>query len=428
MNPWLNYSLILLAYLPGIAALLWWKKLWSFPLLMMGFLGMFFFNAVGSISVLALSSVYWVNFDRVAVASEYSSLLVMQAVLYYLVVGTYIAKRSAPGISLTVTRFDDHFIVAGLLLILGTALVYYLQTGTFLVLHSLDGTLTTENAYEYRMRYVYGLKNWPIYNLGFVMLPTFIASYVFIRAKVLKRLDFLFYFSIIICFSSSLSLGSKGGVLGFVLSLAVAYIVYLSHTRQPFWGVLHSKKFLLFSLFSVGMLVVGYFRATPERMTALDFLGRFWYRLFVTSTETIAAAISYSHEVGFLGVAVFPTARGLLPHGQANLPLLLHEYISLAPGGVNLPVSAEIFLVKGWPSFLVLLTVVFLVLVALQEFAFRLRLGIASLAFSAYYGYLCMLLSVIGMFGTLFTFMYIGVLVLLTLIAIISSNSLKPKN
>lgn len=77
-----------------------------------------------------------------------------------------------------------------------------------------------------------------------------------------------------------------------------------------------------------------------------------------------------------------------------------------------------------------LLSVVFFVLATLQEFAFEsaLRLGIASLAFSAYYGYLFILLFVIGMFGTLFTFMYIGVLVFLTLIAVGSSNFFKPKS
>lgn len=126
-----------------------------------------------------------------------------------------------------------------------------------------------------------------------------LARDVRIRANLLNRLDSLFYFSIIVGFSLSLSLGSKGGVVGFVPSLAVACIVYLSYSRRPFWKILHSKKLFLFSLVSVVLLVVGYFRATPGRMTVIDFFGWLWCRLFVTSTETIAAAISYFRDVGF---------------------------------------------------------------------------------------------------------------------------------
>lgn len=429
MNHWLNYSLILLAYIPGIAALIWWKKLWSFPLLMMGFVGIFFFNALGSISVLNLSSFYWVHFDRAAVASEYSALLVTQAFLYYLVVGVYVANKNQPAISpRVVERFDNHFIAAGVILILALVAAYFLQTGTFLIFSSVGGALTTENAYEYRMKYVYGLKAWPIFNLGFVMLPTFIASYAFIRANVMKRVDGLFWISIVVCFASSLTMGSKGGLLSFVLSLAVAYVVCWSTHNQSPWKIFQNKKYIGFSTVSLVILVAGYFWVTPVRMTALDFLGRLWHRLFVTSTETIAAAISYSRELGFIGIAVFPNVRGLLPHQQANLSLVMHEYISLSPGGVNLPVLAEAFLVSGWPSVVLILSIVFGVLVVLQELALRFRLGIISLAFSAYYGYLAILLSVVGMFSTLFTFMYISALIFLTLSAALSTRFVRSKD
>lgn len=428
MNSYLQYSLVLLAYLPGMVALFCWKKIWFFPMLVMGFLGMFFFNAVGSFGVINLSSLYWVHFDRAAVVSEYCTLLVSQVMIYYLIIGTYIGRRSPPSqVNLVVARFDNHFIVAGVLLILIISATYFFQTGAFLLSFALDGTLNTENAYEYRMKYVYGVKNWPIFNLGFVMLPTFIASYVVIRAKLLKKLDFLFYFSLTVCFVASMSLGSKGGLLGFVLSLGIAYIVCLCSLGSSPWRVFRNRTFMVFSFLSSLLLVFGYFQATSESMTWLNFFEKLWYRLFVTSTETIAAAISYANEVGVLGMRVFPTARGLLDHKQENLPLLLHEYIALMPGGVNLPVAAEAFLVNGWWSVIVILPIVFLTLIALQEIAFRLRLGIFSIAFSAYYGYLILLLSVLGMFGTLFTFMYASVLILLSLVALASMYCLKIK-
>ena len=257
------------------------------------------------------------------------------------------------------------------------------------------------------------------------MLPTFLTSYSLIRANVIKKLDFLFYFSFFVCFSASLSLGSKAGVFGFVLSLGVAYIVYFSTIGQPPWRIFSNKRFMLFSILSLLLLVYGYFRATPGRMTLGEFLERFWYRLFVTPTETIAATISYTKELKFLGISVFPTARGLLSHHQENLPLMLHNYISLSPGGMNVPMVAEVFLVNGWTSIFLMLPAIFLVLVVLQELIFKIKVGIFSAAISAFYGYLGLLLSVIGMFGTLFTFMYIGVLVFITALVIIGTKFFK---
>jgi hypothetical protein len=170
--------------------------------------------------------------------------------------------------------------------------------------------------------------------------------------------------------------------------------------------VIANRGFLIFVLFSLMLMVVGYLNATPEQLTMGMLSERLWYRAFVTYPETMAAAISYTREIDFLRVTIFPTVRGLLSHENSNLPLLLHEYIAGVPGGMNVPFTGEAFISAGWLGVMLACPVIFGTLVALQEIAFRLTSGITSLAFSSFYAYMAILLSINGMFATLFTFMY----------------------
>lgn len=414
----LLYLFVLFAYLPGIVTLFVYRKVWDFPILTFTFLGMFLFNFLGSFNVFNLDIVYSVNFNRAAVLREYALLLCAQVLIYYTVIGYYILKRSAPVLTYKVTRFDNFYIGSGLTLILLLVACYFWETGTFLLFGSMNGDLTVDNAYSQRMKFVYGLKNWPIYNIGFTMLPIFISSYSLIRARVNNRNDFFFFFSMFVCFAASLSLGSKGGLFNFVLTLSVAFVVYLNASKQSVFKIFVNKNLIIFSILMFVLLVVGYFHATPEEITGIQFIERFWYRLMVTYTETIAAAISYAHEVGFLGGTVFPNARGLLPYEYSNLPLLLHEYIASAPGGVNTPFIAEAYLNAGWGSVVLITLLLFIVLIVIQEFMYLLKIGITSLAFSAFYSYIGIQLAILGMTSTLLTFMYPIAFIVLTIMTI----------
>lgn len=386
--------------------LIWSKKVWKFPILAFAFVGMFIFNALGSISVFYEEKIYTIEFDAYAVSEELTLLLITQAILYYVVVTPYLMLRDAPLRNFKNSLYDEVAISVGLGAILIISALYYKQTGTFLLLSSLDGSMNIDNAYQFRDKLVYGLSHWPFYSLGFVFLPLFVSSYAFIRAKANGSADFLFYLAILICFSASLSLGSKGGLINFVLSFAISYGVYLGATGVSPFKLAKNRNFLIFVLFALILLVVGYLYATPDQLTPGALVKRLWYRAFVTYPETIAAAISYTREVDFLGIRIFPTVRGLLSHENANLTMLLHEYIARAPGGVNVAFIGEAFISNGWLGVVLACPAIFLILILLQEIAFRLTLGLASLAFSSLYAYMAILLSANGMFATLFTFMY----------------------
>ena len=414
---WL-YLAVLVAYLPGLVVLFKSRNVWSFPLLAFTFLGMFLFNFVGSFNVFMLHNTYWLNFDRNEVLVEYAFLLALQAIIYYGAVGLYVFKRKRPHLKLEVTPFDNYYIGAGLLLICFLVIGYYLETGHFLLSFFLRGDLNINNAYEYRMKYIYGLKNWPIYNIGFTVLPTFISSYSLLRAKVSKRFDGYFYLSMGICFLTSLSMGSKAGLFNFILTLSIAYVVFLNASKESVFKIFNNRYLWGFSAVIFSLLVLGYFHAIPEKLSISRFFSLFWYRLAVTYTETIAGAISYTKHIGFLGVSVFPNARGLLPHEYANLPLLMHQYISNSPGGMNTPFIAEAFLVSGWLSAIYITLIISGVLIALQECIIRLKIGVVGLAFAAFYSYMGILLTILGMTSTFLTFMYPAAFVTLAIMAL----------
>lgn len=419
MNFVVLYWTVLLAYLPGLLLLICYKKIWKFPILNFAFLGMFFFNALGSIGVFNNEKIYAINFDSNAVSVELAYILILQSFIYYFLIVPYIVMRAPPSPLLKVDRLDNICIGIGLSAILIIGTLYYLETGTFLLFASLDGSMNVDNAYQFRSALIYGLSNWPFYNLGFVFLPIFVSSYAFIRAKVSRRADFSFYLAMLICFSASLSMGSKAGLINFLLSLSIAYTVFLGASEKNILRLIVNKKFLVFALFSLILMVAGYLNATQEHLTFNMLAERLWYRTFVTYPETMAAAISYTKENDWLGSAVLPTARGLFSHEFINLPLLLHQYIAGAPGGMNVPFSAEAFISHGWLGVAIACPIIFMILIILQEIAFRLSSGLSSMAFSSFYSYMAILLPVNGMFGTLFTFMYPSALLALAIATII---------
>ena len=415
MSPALLYALVLLAYLPGVVVLVCWRKCWYFPILCTAFLGMLFFNALGSIGVFDEKKIYPLNFDTAEIAEEFALILVFQALAFYAVVGAYLLLRKPVIIKPQASGLDLLAVWLAAIGILFIAGLYYQETGTFLLLATLDHSMNVDNALSFREKYVYGLKLWPFYNLAFVFLPVVLSNYGLILVKSHRRYRALFALAIVVSFGASLSLGSKGGVFGFVLTLGVAYLAYLGMTGQSMAAIFRSRAFIVFVLGAVAVMVLGYLWATPETLDATTLIKRLWYRIFVAYPETLAASVSYARHYGTLGISVLPTMRGLLAHDQISLSLLLHQYEAGAAGGVSVPFAGEAFLLAGWSTVILVLPCVFGVLVLLQEVAFCFTDGLISIAFSALYAYLAVVLALNGMFASLFNFMYPCTLFLLGL-------------
>lgn len=406
MIPYFLYVLVLLAYLPGVIALFVWRKCWHFPILCFAFLGMFFFNAIGSISVFSVDKLYLLNFDTADVAVELTLVLALQVTMFYLVAGTYLALR--PTVKMTpVADGNDHsLLLIGILIIVLLGTLYYEETGTFLIFKFLDGSMNMENALQFREKYLFGLKWWSLYNVGFFFLPLFLSSYALIMFLIDRRQAWFVFMTLVVCLGSYITLGSKSGVLIFTLTFTITYLTYSGMTGRDLTEFLRFRKFWFFVGTSLVLLYTGYDKAMQGDVSPTSFAQQIWYRVFVTYPETLAGALSYFHDFGGLGVSVLPTIRGLLPHDQISLSIELHRYIAGAPGGMLVPFVGEVFLIGGWLALILLVPVVFAVLIALQEISFLGRSRVAAIAFTASYAFMALNISLNGMFASLFTLVY----------------------
>ena len=225
---------------------------------------------------------------------------------------------------------------------------YFVETKNFLFLNLIDGSMGLDNSFEFRMKFIYGLNNWPIYNIGFTFLPTAISIYALITYTLSDAYRWISVLAIVMCIAVSMTLGSKAGFVGFAIPLALAYGVILGYSDGRLSRIKISKKLFGFFLASIFSLYIGYNKASGGGLGLVDLVERVLYRVFVVGPETIAAVISFVQENGELGLSVFPSARGIFPHEQINLSLIIHEYMAGAEGGATLPFSAEAFISAKW--------------------------------------------------------------------------------
>lgn len=417
-SPLLLYASVLAAYLPGVGVIFASRTALRFPIITFAFLGMFFFNALGSIGVFSPEKIYTIFFDTSAVAEDVALVLILQALLYYIVVLPYVLNRRAPLPPTCPTPGDFLLLGFGIVAMLIPVILYFIETQTFLIFSAVDGSMGLDNSFELRMKAIYGLSNWPLYNIGMVFLPSVISSYALILFNLSNVYRWFSFLAIVVCIAISTLLGSKAGIIMFVVSLGITYGVLLGVSGERVITLLRAKKLFVFTLFSLLLLYAGYMRASGSELGLSQLIERVWYRIFVVGPETIAGAISFVRENGELGISVFPSVRGLLSHEQVNLSLIIHEYIAGSPGGATLPFSAEAFISAKWGGFLAISVFIFLMLIIFQELAFRIKIGVASLAFSAILSYFSVRMMTIGVFATFLNLMYPAVIIAAALLFI----------
>lgn len=400
------YAAVLLAYLPGVVALCIWRKCWHFPILCFAFLGMLFFNAIGSIGVFSADKLYLLNFDTADVAVQLALVLAFQVTMFYLVAGAYLALRPTVQMKPVADGNDRSLLVIGMIMVVLLDAMYFTQTGTFLIFQFFNGNMNMGNALHFREQYLFGLKWWSLYNVGFFFLPLLLSSYALILFQVDRRQVWFVLLALVVGLGSNILLGSKSGVLIFTLSFTVTYLTYFGMTGGAVTEFLRFRKFWIFVGMSLVLLYIGYDMAMQGLDSPTFFAQQIWYRVFVTYPETLAGALSYFHDFGALGVSVLPTIRGLLPHDQISLSVELHRYMAGAPGGMLVPFAGEAFLIGGWLALILLVPVVFAVLIALQEISFLAHTRVAAITFSALYAFMALNISLNGMFASLFTLIY----------------------
>lgn len=412
------YVMVLFAFLPGISAVFCWPSFREYPVTIFGFVGLFSFNALGSFWTFREEKLYTLEFDATAVAGDVALGIIISAVAYYAVAFPWIVLRR-PERSVFVAESGDAVVpaVTAALMLAGAAL-YYQQTGGFLAMFQLGGPMSAGEALALRMQYAYGLPEWPLYSLVFVFLPIVlsnfaVAGYIAGRLSLATAAVYL-----LISVAASISLGSKAGVLNFVPTIGICLAVTYQCLGKGMLAPLSNWRFLAFAVGAVLLAVAGYVWSSPERMQLAEIVVKILYRGFVAYTDTLAAAFSMHRETGDLGVSVLPTMRGMLQHEQIILSTVLHEYQAGAPGGVSVSFLGEAFLAAGWSGLLLAAILIPAILLLLDELARLLTSGLFRLMFVSVYGYLALQLSMNGMFGSLFNFMYPSVMIGLWCVAV----------
>ncbi len=412
-NPYLLYVLVLLAYLPGLVTLFKWRKCWHFPLVSFAFLGMFFFNAIGSISVFSDEKLYILNFNTSDVAAELVFVLIFQVFIFYVIALPYLLTRPLVRFVPVAAFKDRSLILIGLAIIILLDTIYFIQTRNFLIFQSVDGIMNMDNALELRNQYVYGLRLWFVYNLGFFFLPLFLSNYALILLLEDRTQVWFVCATFVICLGSYLTLGSKSGFLVFVLSLTLSFLTYYGVRGQELTKFLRFRKFWFFVGISVVLLFIGYSRAMQGAFSPISIFKQIWYRVFVTYPETLAGSLSYLHDFGALGVSALPSIHGLLPHETISLSTELHRYIAGSPGGVSVPFAGEVFLIGGWLAFLFFLPIIFITLIIIQECCLIFPHKLSSISILTLFAYMAMNISMNGIFASLYNLMYPFTLLLL---------------
>ena len=426
MEAALSYLLVLLAYLPGLIAATRMRVIIQLPVVLFCFLGMFFFNAAGSILVMTRHY----NYFGSLLSFEYVMMLVLQPLLFYMVTGPYVLLREPKETTLINTQSDKAVTAVLVILCLVILAAYFLRVGRFLAYDLLSGTLKQQNVLEYRMR-TYGLPEYPIYRLGFLVFPILVAVQLFLGGSAKGRFERGRILGISLCLMPPLLLGEKAGVLNVTAALVIAYSVHLASLGRSFQSMFNPRLLAALAIALIPTLFAysRYYR--DSIMTSVEVIDTLLFRMFGVYSEALAAIVPFSREAGELGGTTLPNIKGLLPFERINLEAALHHYMTYwtvemkfsgLPGSLPVPALGEGYVNFGWPGFIIFGLVSFGCVVLVQEIFLRFRFGTTSYSLMVWYGYLAMTMATTGLFATFVSLIHTVLLLLVFVIYLVDAR------
>ncbi len=399
------YVLVLVCYVPGLYNAIRYRTLLHFPLLTCCFFGLFFENALGSILVFFPELT-----DRVDYFSmDYVGMLVAQAAIFYAVVAPYLSVvRRARHPFVHDWSADRTLLAVMLVTILGISIVYFNTVGPPTLVQILRGELDESSVVSYRIQGTYGLEDYSVYNLGLTTLPMLAAVLAYALAFIRKQNAILEYAAIGSCVVVLLLPGFKGMMFDLVTTLFIAYMLLCGGRTSAGYRVVRIGRIVaalcvaFVPVFAMYKVYFGSLRSTGQLV--IDML----YRIFGINSESMAAAVWYIKTHGVFGTRALPTIRGLFPHSQLNVSDEMHVFL-FGPGG-GAPVSAltEGYLMFGWAGFVAMAVIVFVIVIAAEEFFRRGPRNLLLFSLLVLYGLFATKVSQLSIFATFISLTYGG--------------------
>lgn len=414
------YLITLFVYIPWLFFAIRSKKISKFPIISFCFIGMFVCNALGSIFVIfpnmfgRLEYFYYPN-EHNFFSYEYILMVNLQALLFYLITGFYFLLVKKPTYKfIFYPRADRVFVYLLLLFMMSIIAMYFRNVGYPPLIEMIVRGLSGIDIVHYRVSMTYGLGDYSLYNLGFSILPRLTAIYVFVMGLAKSKKVFSNYLILVLCIIISTFTGGKGGVLGIVLVLIIAYILFCAGYTP------YGRKPVAYKKISVGLVLA----FIPTFFMYIKYYGDLSvFQIFVKilhriigSTELIAAAVIYTQRNGFFNGASFPTIRGLLDHEQINLSNEMHLFLFGPGGGAPTSALTEGFLNFGWAGFIGMAICTFIIIILVQDFVKYLPKDFLSFSLVVMYSFFAFAISYVSLSATFVSLTYVSLFALLIIV------------
>lgn len=408
------YLGVLAVYAPGLVLAANRQRILQFPITIFTFLGLFVFNALGSILIfepdLAERDDYF--------SYEYVGLLIGQALLYYAVAVPYMALSPLrPLVARPEPVTDRRLVVVLLAASGGIVSLYFATVGPPPLVEILRGGLDWTNIVTHRSDVFYGRDDFWLFNLGFTTLPLVAAIYALALRGTAPRALPSAKLVIIVCTLVCTLPGGKGSVLEACTALIIAYYLlsgWSSTKRSWRWQFSLRTSLVYFSVALVPVLAMYQLYFGAEKDFGELFVPLL-YRIVGVYSESIAAATAYVEQHGLLGGITFPTIRGLLAHDRKDIGTEMHHFM-FGPGGVcTLSGTAEGYINFGWTGFVALALATFASMIAVEWTLKRAPKNLLTVSLIVFYSSLATRVAQASLFATFVSLTYVATFCLLAL-------------
>lgn len=410
------YACTLLVYLPGLIFIANRQRILQFPVTAFTFLGLFVFNAAGSIFVMLPELPQRDDFFSL----NYLYALNLQAVLFYLVAFPYVAVSRPAPTGFTCDRpVDGAFLKVLLMFAAGIVGLYVVNVGLPPLLVILKGGRSLHEIVALRTQAVYGRGDFWLYNLGFTTIPLIAAIHVLaIRSAdpgALRGARWI----VAACILVNALPGGKGAVLDFCTALLVAYFLIAGwNDRMPLVPRVAARPRMRFSYGRTALYLAAAF--VPVLAMYRLYLGpvigmgkmllELAYRIVGVYSESMAAAVRYVELKGTLNGIQLPTVHGLFTHERLQIEPEMHHFMFGAPGAVPISGPMEGYINFGWSGFLVFCVATFASMIFIEQVLRSAPRNVFTVSILAFYCVLATKASQVSLFATFVSLTYVVVI------------------